>query len=139
MGKERDFAAAPAVLDRLGIKVSSVLNPVLDAYRVSTFLAFRARDEFMIDHEAVFASPVSRDLVRHELEHSQERLVNATVENLRKIDLRGRSFGLTKDDKATLDEMFRLAAGVLMSDFSRAADSQAKIDKFQDLMNRLFR
>jgi hypothetical protein len=95
-----------------------------------------------IDEEA-FAYPTKgaglADLVANVLEILQLQVHDKLAEQMSATNVRQRQFGLTKDDKSTLHDMFMLACERLSSDYSRAGMNGPKIEAFQALMNRLYR
>lgn len=97
--------------------------------------AWHAVDEAIYMHGGKALSELTADI----LEDLQLRLHDLARKQMQERDVRQRTFILSKEDKHTLHDMFMAASAEELRDFARAENGCKKVDKYQELMNRLFR
>lgn len=128
---------------KLGLKLSVRYDPVHWCFRIFARLKVDPVT-YDIDEQTEFRGPggssAFADLLTRILEDVQLTLHNKVAEAMTAVDVLQRSFGLSKDDKETLHDMFMDAHEKRASyDLHRLAQNKEKLDAYEALIGRLFR
>ena len=128
---------------RLGLRVKVTYDTDNLCFFIDCGLRQPPRANYSIDEEMFVAQPsgstVIADFLQRVLEDLQRRTYDAMREQLDRLDVRGRIVQLSKEDKHTLHDMYMGACDEALRDFHRAEAGVAKVDKYQELIGRLFR
>lgn len=125
----------------LGMRVRVTHDPTNLCFFIDTAL-IQQRANYTVDEEMILAvrdKAAIADLLDMMLRELQLKLHDITREQMDKLDVRGRIVNLSSDDKHVLHDLMLAAERWEMSDYSRADAGRKRVDKYRELMSRLFR
>lgn len=127
---------------KLGMKIRVAHDASEWAFRIYARL-LSPNEVCMIDEPVLVQQPSGStalvDLLQMALEALQIQLHDNMAAAMQKTDVRERQFGLSKEDKHTLHDMFMDAMNERMRYFSCSESNAKVVDKYQELTNRLYR
>lgn len=136
--RDEDARRLESALSETAAKLGMKIRVAYDLYNFGFRICARLLapiEVCTIDEEVLSTAPA--DLLQMSLENLQLKLHDNMATAMQKTDVRERQFALSKEDKHTLHDMFVDAMNERMRDFSR--DEWQIVDKYQELMNRLYR
>ena len=119
-------SAVEPIAKKLGLRINTLYDAYSTGWHVDACLlppraGFTLDEELMMSCERVHLA----DIILRELENLQSIIFDETAKKMTELDVRGRSYGLSKDDRNTLHEMFNDAADHLCR-YPQYGDQTAK-------------
>lgn len=125
---------------KLGMHIRVVADTNAWCFRIYARL-LSPSEVYSVDEE-MFVVPTKQigTLLMDILEDLQLKLHDNMAAAMQSRDVRERQYTLSKEDKHTLNDMYRDACDEALRDFASAEhDGRDRVSKYQELMGRLFR